>query len=258
MIDICVNWFKAPFDKDREDILSRAQDAGITHIFSTGSTVENSQQSAEIAKLRPELFSATAGIHPHYASSWNKNSQDAIEQLLQLDVVRALGECGLDFNRNFSSPEEQIFAFEQQIELAIKYQKPLFMHQRDAHDSFIKIIKEKRKDFTKGVVHCFTGTEEELDDYLELDLHIGLTGWICDERRGFHMHDFIPKIPLSRLMIETDAPYLSPRTMKPRIHRNEPAFLVHLVQQLADIYGCSFAEVAKQTEQTTKPFYNLD
>jgi TatD DNase family protein len=258
MIDICVNWFKPAFEKDKEEVLERAELAGVKHLFSTGSTLENSRQSAMLAEENPQIFSATAGIHPHYASSWGESTQASLEELIQLPYIRAIGECGLDFNRNFSTHEEQIHTFEKQIDLAIKYQKPLFMHQRDAHDNFINCIKNKRSQFTKGVVHCFTGTEDELNDYLDLDLHIGLTGWICDERRGFHMHKFIPKIPLNRLMIETDAPYLTPRNMKPRPSRNEPAFLTYIVEQLADIYQRSSAEIANETESTTKEFYNLD
>ncbi|MDD7985770.1 TatD family hydrolase [Lentisphaera marina] len=257
MIDICVNWFKPAFKNDQEQILSRAKEAGVTHLFSTGSTLENSIQSAELAKELPEVFSATAGIHPHYASTWDQSCKNSLEKLIQLPQVRAVGECGLDFNRNFSTPEEQLHAFQEQIDLAIKYQKPLFMHQRDAHEAFIECLKSKRNQLTKGVVHCFTGTENELNDYLELDLHIGLTGWICDERRGFHMHEFITQIPLNRLMIETDAPYLVPRTMKPRPSRNEPAFLPHIVHQLSEIYQLPFAEIAKQTEKTSKSFYDL-
>ena len=257
MIDICVNWFKPAFNKDREQVIQRAREAGLKRIFSTGSTLENSQQSVALAKSSPDFFSATAGIHPHYASSWNESTALELEELIKLDHVLAVGECGLDFNRNFSTPEEQILAFEKQIDLAIKYQKPLFMHQRDAHEAFMSCLKKKRHQFSKGVVHCFTGTEQELEDYLELELHIGLTGWICDERRGFHMHDFISQIPLNRLMIETDAPYLVPRTMKPRPSRNEPAFLIHIVEVLAEIYDLPETTIIQETSKTTKDFYGI-
>lgn len=257
MIDICVNWFKPAFNKDREQVIQRAREAGLKRIFSTGSTLENSQQAAELAKNSPDFFSASAGIHPHYASSWNQSTARELEELIKLDHVLAVGECGLDFNRNFSTADEQMLAFEKQIDLAIKYQKPLFMHQRDAHEAFMSCLKKKRHQISKGVVHCFTGTEQELKDYLELDLHIGLTGWICDERRGYHMHEFIPKIPLNRLMIETDAPYLIPRNMKPRPSRNEPAFLVHILEQLAEIYRKPLTKIVGEIENSTQLFYDL-
>ncbi len=256
MIDICVNWFKSSFDKDREQILQRAKDANLECLFSTGADLRSSIESAELAKIN-DFFYATAGVHPHHASEWSPDQKTKIVALLQQERVLAVGECGLDFNRNFSTPEQQIAAFDEQIDLAIDSQLPLFMHQRDAHEQFHAMLKKKRDKFTKGVVHCFTGTEDEMRSYLDLDLHIGLTGWICDERRGFHMHDFIAQIPLNRLMIETDAPYLVPRTMKPRPSRNEPAFLIHIVEVLAEIYDLPCQTIIAETSKTSKDFYGI-
>ena len=232
MIDICVNWFKSSFNKDREDVLQRALDSGIQRLFITGSDLQSSVDCSKLAEQSPNTFSATAGVHPHHASEWNPQTRLAIEKLLRKPQTLAVGECGLDFNRNFSTPEDQRLCFQEQVELAQETQLPLFMHQRDAHESLLEILAPKRQYITQGVVHCFTGTWPEARDYLDLDLHIGLTGWICDERRGHHMHEFISKIPLKRLMIETDAPYLIPRDMKPRPSRNEPAFLVHIATSL--------------------------
>ena len=256
MIDICVNWFKTSFNKDREDILARAKQADIQAIFSTGADLRSSEESAELAKTN-SYFYATAGVHPHHASEWSDEQKTKIDQLLKQERVLAVGECGLDFNRNFSTPDEQVHAFEEQINLATQSHLPLFMHQRDAHDKFFSMLKEQRSKISKGVVHCFTGTEAEMKDYLDLDLHIGLTGWICDERRGFHMHEFIPQIPLNRLMIETDAPYLVPRTMKPRPSRNEPAFLINIVDMLAQIYQLAPENIIQETTKTTKEFYGI-
>jgi TatD DNase family protein len=257
MIDICVNWFKSSFNKDREEVLQRALDAGIHRLFITGSDLNSSLQCSELAEQSPNTFSATAGVHPHHASEWDSQTRLAIGELLRKSQTLAVGECGLDFNRNFSTPEEQRLCFQEQVELAQEFQLPLFMHQRDAHESFLEILAPKRNSISNGVIHCFTGIWPEAKDYLDLDLHIGLTGWICDERRGHHMHEFIPKIPLNKLMIETDAPYLIPRDMKPRPSRNEPAFLAHIATSLAKIYKIAPESLIEQVTQTTNDFYQL-
>lgn len=257
MIDICVNWFKSSFNKDRDQVLERAQTAGIEKILITGSDLASSRQCSDLAQAQYQTFAATAGIHPHHASEWDADTRSELLILLKLKNTVAVGECGLDFNRNFSTPNEQEHCFQEHLSLAKETQLPLFMHQRDAHQRFIDILKPQRNEITHGVVHCFTGTWQEAKEYLDLDLHIGLTGWICDERRGHHMHEFIPKIPLNRLMIETDAPYLVPRDMKPRPSRNEPAFLKHIASRLASIYKMPESDFIDQVTQTTTKFYDL-
>ena len=150
----------------------------------------------------------------------------------------AVGECGLDYFRDFSPRDLQRRAFGWQLELAAATGKPVFLHQRDAHDDFIAILREHRVS-ERGVAHCFTAGEKERDAYLELGLHIGITGWINDERRGLHLREVVKGIPADRLMIETDAPYLLPRDIRPapKTRRNEPTYLPYVVRAIAAARG---------------------
>jgi TatD DNase family protein len=259
MIDIGVNLTNKSFAKDRNEVIDRAIAAGVEHMVLTCTSVSASESASELALSRLDVLTSTAGIHPHDASSFSAESLERLRQLLALEHVVAAGECGLDFNRDFSPRPLQKECFTAQVELAIETGLPLFMHQRDAHEAFIEILEPKMKEVSRGVVHCFTGTEAELDDYLKLDLHIGITGWICDERRGFHLKEFIGKIPLGRLMIETDAPYLTPRNLrpKPKRGRNEPAFLGHIAAEIADCYGISSDELRQRTTATSEEFFNI-
>ena len=138
-------------------------------------------------------------------------------------------------------------------------QKPLFLHQRDAHDRFLPILQEVRDQLGHLVVHCFTGTRDELHDYLDMDLYIGITGWICDERRGYDLHPLLKDIPEDRLMLETDAPYLLPRNIKPKpsSRRNEPANLTYVVAMVSHCLGKSPASVALQTSNNARDFFAL-
>jgi TatD DNase family protein len=177
----------------------------------------------------------TIGAHPHHANEFNSSSPSEMKRLIDEYKPHSVGETGLDFFRNISSYEEQLFAFEEQIRIAIETNLPLFLHQRDAHDDFMKIISKYKNDISKAVVHCFTGTQKELDDYLEMEFSIGLTGWICDERRNIDLRKSLKNIPLDKLMIETDCPYLIPRNLnnKPKNNRNEPAYLPHIANEIA-------------------------
>jgi TatD DNase family protein len=177
----------------------------------------------------------TIGAHPHHANEFNSSSPSEMKRLIDEYKPHSVGETGLDFFRNISSYEEQLFAFEEQIRIAIETNLPLFLHQRDAHDDFVKIISKYKNDISKAVVHCFTGTQKELDDYLEMEFSIGLTGWICDERRNIDLRKSLKNIPLDKLMIETDCPYLIPRNLnnKPKNNRNEPAYLPHIANEIA-------------------------
>jgi len=202
---------------------------------------------------------ATAGIHPHDAK---ENSDDVFEQIIQLSNnphVVAIGETGLDFNRNFSTPEDQCRSFLKHIELAKTSRKPMFLHERDAGETMFEILSEHRDELSNAVIHCFTGSEEDLKRYLDLDLYIGITGWICDERRGFHLHELVKHIPSNRLMIETDAPYLLPRSLcpKPKNRRNEPKYLPHIGQYIAGILEKPVEQLALETFENTKRFFNL-
>jgi TatD DNase family protein len=197
-------------------------------------------------------------LHPHHATDWSDALAEEIRELASDPAVVSLGECGLDYNRNYSPHAAQRAAFIAQLELAAELKQPLFLHQRDAHGDFIAILREYRKNLREICVHCFTDTRAALDDYLALDCHIGITGWICDERRGRDLYENSRAIPDDRLMIETDAPYLLPRTApKASERRNEPAFLPYVVRALAEARGATVEHIAQITSANARRCFRL-
>jgi TatD DNase family protein len=240
-------------------VIQRAVAAGVDQIVVTGTTVEGSQQALQLARKHPDRLRATAGIHPHHAASYGPANEALLRELLAHPAVVAVGEAGLDYVRDRSSRADQQRAFEAQLALAVELGMPLFAHQRGAHDDFLAMMKNVRASLPAAVVHCFTDDARALNDYLELDLHIGLTGWICDERRGTHLKELAPGIPAGRLMVETDAPYLLPRDIKPKPpgRRNEPALLPHVVAAVARCRGESVDETAAHTTATARAFFGL-
>lgn len=260
MIDIGVNLTSGRFHKDLSDVMRRAREAGVFAQIVTGTSVHASTEALALAQAYPKELYATAGVHPHDAKSWNEESAASLAALAREPGVVALGECGLDFNRNFSSPEDQLICFEAQLALAAELKKPVFLHQRDAHEAFMPILKRYRPQLTGAVVHCFTGTRAELEDYLSLDCSIGVTGWVCDERRGGELRELVRHIPSERLLVETDAPYLTPHNLpeKPKGNRNEPAFLPYVIEKLAECRGEPAPALARQTAANARAFFRLD
>jgi TatD DNase family protein len=259
IIDIGVNLAHQSFKADRKEVIARAFAAGVRTMIVTGTSVANSREAQRIAGDYPGQIFATAGVHPHDSRNCNDHTIADLRQMAQLPEVVAIGECGLDFNRDFSPRPLQEKWFEVQVALAEEVQLPLFLHERDAQPRFCKILAATRRQ-TPAVLHCFTGTREELKTYLDIGLHIGITGWICDERRGTHLRQLIRDIPPDRLMIETDAPFLFPRSMpeRPKHARNEPAFLPHILHTIASCLGKPASEVAETTTKTAKKFFHLE
>lgn len=259
LIDIGANLTHDSFDADRTAVLERAAAAGVMRLIVTGTSVTNSAQAAELCATNPGTLFATAGVHPHHASEFDAHTSGALRALLANPAVVAVGECGLDFYRDFSPRADQRDAFTAQLELAAETGKPVFLHQRDAHFDFLEILTPRRTQLVGGVAHCFTGGPEELAAYLALDLHIGVTGWVCDERRGAALREALPHIPLERLLIETDAPYLVPRDLvpQPRGRRNEPAFLAHILERVASGVGRPVDEVAAATTANADRLFRL-
>jgi len=260
LFDICFNFTHSSFRRDEADVLQRAKQAGVEKMMVTGSDIDESRHCITLANRHPEVLYATVGVHPHLAKEWNGDSTAAVRDMTKDKKIKAVGECGLDYNRNYSPQEKQRYAMATQLDLAAESGLPVFLHERDAHDDFLKILAPMKSELADVVVHCFTGTESQLQAYLELDCHIGITGWICDERRGHHLQEFINQIPDDRLMIETDAPYLTPRDMKPqpKDRRNEPAFLPHICETVATARGQTFAAVAASTTMTAMKFFRLE
>ncbi|MGI9302697.1 MAG: TatD family hydrolase [Gammaproteobacteria bacterium] len=259
LVDICFNFTHSSFRDDEAAVLQRAVEAGVTTLMVTGSSVEESEDCIALAARYPESLYATAGVHPHLSEKWGAGTRARLKELAADAKVKAIGEAGLDYNRNYSPQAAQRHAFEQQIGLACETGLPLFLHQRDAHEDFVNILRPYREQLAQTVVHCFTGSSSELDAYLELDLHIGITGWICDERRGRHLHELVHRIPLDRLMIETDSPYLLPRDLhpKPKDRRNEPAYLPHILRTVARCLDQPAEAVAAATTANAHRFYGL-
>jgi TatD DNase family protein len=259
LIDIGANLTHDSFDDDLEEVIQRAIDAGVSRFIITGSSEKGSRDACALARERPGITYATAGVHPHHASEYSAEVEDTLSRLLEVDTVVAVGECGLDYFRNFSPVEAQRHAFSAQLALAAASGHPVFLHQRDAHDEFVEILEPAMGNISAGVAHCFTGTEAMLREYLALGLHIGITGWICDERRGAQLQEIVAEIPLDRIMLETDAPYLLPRSLKPKpkTRRNEPVYLPEVLRVVAQCMGLPESEVAKASTENARRFFDL-
>ena len=258
IVDIGVNLAHRSFRADRKQVIERAFAAGVRRMVITGTSVVGSQEGVQIAReYRGHLF-AIAGVHPHDSRNCTEATISELRRLAAHKEAVSIGECGLDFNRDFSPRPQQEKWYEAQVALAEELQKPLFLHERDARQRFCEILAAVRKR-VPAVLHCFTGTRGELKTYLDIGLHIGITGWICDERRGTHLRELVREIPLGRMMIETDAPFLLPRTMptKPKDGRNEPAFLPYVLQAVADCLGKPVPAVAEATTKTAREFFRL-
>ena len=257
--DVGVNLTNGQFSEDFAEQIALAAQAGVTHMCITGTNERESLLAAEMAAGHSNLYS-TAGVHPHDAKEVSTDYLDILKSLYQSNAnVKAIGECGLDFNRNYSPQDTQVKIFAEQLDLAAELNAPLFLHQRDAHDTFIQMLRAKRAQLKQIVVHCFTGTHAELQDYLELDCYIGITGWICDERRGLDVLDLVKHIPEDKLLIETDAPFLLPRNLKPKpkSRRNLPLYLPHIAQQVATQKQMKLADISHLTFANSQRFFNL-
>jgi TatD DNase family protein len=260
LVDIGINLTHDSYDKDRDAVMARAAAAGVTQMVVTGASGSSSQKSHALARAHRGRLFATSGVHPHHATELDATLADKLEQLAREPEVVAVGECGLDYFRDFSPRDVQRAAFARQLEIAARVGKPVFLHQRDAHDDFVAILREHRSALAHGAVaHCFTGTAAELAAYLELGLAIGITGWINDERRGAHLLPLMRDIPAGRLMLETDGPYLLPRDLnpKPASRRNEPAYLPHIARAVARARGDSMEQLARATTDAARRFFGL-
>lgn len=261
MIDIGANLGHNSFDHDLEAVLNDAKEVGISHILVTGTDMEGNRKAMELVARFPDFLSCTAGVHPHHADEVIASPTwlDELKILALDDRVRALGETGLDFHRNFAERGNQESVFLAQLDLAEEIGKPLFVHERDTGGRVAELLQARRGSIVGAVVHCFTGTREDLARYLDAGFMIGITGWVCDERRGGRLRELVPEIPDDRLMIETDAPYLTPRNMpRPYPRRNQPANLVWVLTQLAELRGQETAFLAEVTAENAWSFFGLD
>jgi TatD DNase family protein len=258
-IDIGANLTHESFEADREAMLARAASHGVVQMIVTGASIDSSTAALALARRHAGTLFATAGVHPHHAEQMQHQDVSTLAELLTQPQVVAVGECGLDYFRNYSSPQAQRQAFEWQLRLAVESRKPVFLHQRDAHQDFVALLREHRSALVGGVAHCFTAGESELEDYLALELSIGITGWINDERRGAHLLGLVDRIPRNRLLLETDAPYLLPRDLlpRPKSRRNEPMYLPHIGAVVAQARGESVQLCAAHTSAHARAMFGL-
>jgi len=259
LIDIGINLAHSSYDADREAVIARARAAGVCQMIVTGSDMASIARAVELVRQHPGVLSATAGIHPHHAAEHDAAATAALKAWLVQPEICAAGECGLDYYRNYSPRDAQRASFRTQLEIAADLARPVFLHQRDAHQDFIALVREFRPRLPGAVAHCFTGGVKEARACLDLDLHIGITGWINDERRGRHLAEVVRFVPANRLMLETDGPYLLPRDLKPKpaTRRNEPMYLPHVLAAVAAARGESLEELAASTTRTARKFFGL-
>ncbi len=259
LIDIGINLGHDDFAADRPSVIARARAAGGVQMIITGASGQGTREAIALARTDPGHLFATAGVHPHHATELNAALLAEMDTLARQPEVVAIGECGLDYFRDLAPRDVQQRAFHRQLELAATLGKPVFLHERDAHDDFVSILREHRGALVGGIAHCFTGNSEQLHRYLQLDLAIGITGWICDERRGAHLLPLVREIPATALQLETDAPYLLPRDLVPRPHsrRNEPMHLRHIATVVAKARGESLEQLAATATAASRTLFRL-
>lgn len=254
MYDIGLNLFDKQF-KNPELIYNNALKNNIYCIL-TGTSIRNIEKIDGFVSTHDDCW-ATAGIHPHNADSYSEATTAKLREfVLKNNKFVAIGECGLDYDRMFSKKENQLSALKQQIALAEELNMPLFLHERSAFNDFYNIFKGKDI-CEKSVVHCFTGNIKELEKYLDIGFNIGITGWICDERRGKDLQEAIKIIPMDRLLIETDAPYLTPRNIKGLNRTNVPENIIYVARKIAEILQLSEDEIVAATTANTQRIFNI-
>ena len=257
-IDIACNFTHESFKHNLDEVINNAEEEGVEKFVLLCASLADIDPIKVIQNNTPEKFFISAGIHPHNATEILEINYDALLKKLKSINPNAIGETGLDYFRNISPPDIQKKSFGMHIEIAKELSLPLYLHQRDAHGDFIRIIKENISNFPKFVVHCFTGTQTELDEYLELGAYIGLTGWICDAKRNIDLRKSIKNIPIDRMMIETDCPYLIPKNLpiKPKKNINEPKYLPHIANEIAELKGIEIEELKIATRENAIKFFS--
>ena len=256
MIDIGVNFHSSQLKGLAAELLSRAAAAGVTHILATGTSLHASELALSFARSHERVW-ATAGTHPHDAKHWDAASTAQFEAMWADAHVVAVGECGLDYNRMFSPRDAQRHAFEAQIAAAVRLDKPLFLHCRDAFDDFRAMLRDAAAAGAHGVVHCFTDGAAEAEAFLALGFDIGITGWVTDTARGQALRDALRVIPLDRLHLETDAPYLRPRNAGKTRPYNEPALLPFVAQAVAESKQVDVASLSAHATSNSRRLFRL-
>ncbi len=262
LVDIGVNLTHRAFRKHWRDVVQRAVNVGVTKIVLTGTSIEGSKECLGLCQTWFEetgvknLYT-TVGIHPHDAKTWNRQSYAQMKEMLSHPLAVAVGECGLDFNRNFSTSVDQIRAFREQVQLAVELNMPLFLHEREAHVELVNVLDEMDiGSLPPIVVHCFTGTKEEAIEYIQRGYYIGFTGTICKKERGAPLREMLPSIPLERIMVETDAPFMG---FKRGRKSSEPADCIEVARKVAETIdlNLTFSTVCNATTTNAMEFFRM-
>lgn len=269
LFDIGANLTHESFSSDIQELLQSAYQAQVHNISVTACTLEDSRKAVQLIEQLQEpsnteevptypALITTVGFHPHYASQYTKSCYSEMLEHSRNSLVKAVGETGLDYYRHHSSKQEQKASFEEHMRLAAETQLPLFLHQRDAHTDFAEMLSSNRDSFSQVVVHCFTGEKAMLYQYLDLDCFIGITGWICDSKRGRHLWPLMADIPVDKLMIETDSPYLLPPSYKKELaRRNEPRCLYTVLETIAGHRQETTEQLAEYTSKNALAFFDV-
>ena len=244
------------FDKDRKKVVDNAIDSDVCAMMIVGITENSAKKAVQIADEYAQCY-ASVGIHPHDAKMCSETSLSVLIELSKHPKVKAWGETGLDFNRMYSPQNIQEKWLIRQLEIAEKLVFPLIFHERDSKGRFLEIIKSYDPADRKGVVHCFSGSKSELRAYLDLNYEIGVTGIITQQKRGEDLRALMHYIPKERILIETDAPYLTPMPEKKQFRRNEPAFVRSTFFKLCDIFQEDPEALAQTIWDTTCRLYQI-
>ncbi len=245
------------FDEDFDPMLERADTAGVKAMMIAGVSVETAQKAIGLARIHNHIYTAV-GIHPHDAEACTPRTMETLKGLAQNDCVRAWGEIGLDFNRMHSPARVQELWFETQMAAADELGLPMIFHERDSMGRFQEMVQGFGFKNPRGVVHCFSGTKQEMFSYLDLGLHIGITGILTIQQRGAELRRLAPMIPEDRILIETDAPYLTPAPPKNKVRRNEPAFVKFVMERLAGVRGEEIETLSETVWNNTCRLYGVD
>lgn len=255
--DAGVNLTNQRLLKSLPEVMTTAEEAGVTKQLVIATSLEETRAAIKLCEQYPQQLLMTAGIHPHDAGEATECFAEELSELAAHEAVVAIGECGLDFHRNYSPQERQEAVFIAQIKVANQLKLPLYLHERDAIDKQIELLNRYCDDDITCLTHCFTGGPKEAHRYLERGHWFGVTGWICDERRNGQLIAALPNIPLERLVLETDAPFLLPRGIKPRPKMNEPKFLPTIGHAVSNAMNIPLNELAKQTTENAKRLFNV-
>jgi TatD DNase family protein len=245
------------YRKDITRVIERAHQNGVIRMMTVGVNKETAARAVSLAEAHPSVY-ASVGFHPHDVKQCTSEALAFLIKLAESSKVRAWGEIGLDYNRMYSPREDQERWFVRQLEIAAQLGFPMIFHERDSNGRFLEILKSNFQDKNAGVIQCFSGTEPELEQYLSMDLYIGITGILTLRGRGVNLREIVPQIPANRLVVETDAPYLTPTPDKYHIRRNEPAFVKSVLLKLAEVRNEDPDQLAQIIWDNTNRLYGID